>query len=466
MFIGRKNELRLLKKANWRDKAQLIVVYGRRRVGKTALVEKAYESDKMWKFEGIEGVGTKKQIQHFLFLLSQNSGIEDIKKKEINTWQEAFLLLNECIGSQKLIIFFDEFQWLSSMRKQCVAAFKWCWDNYLSKHKNCKFILCGSISSFIIKHVIKSTALYGRVDVEINLKPFSISEVSSFFKNRYNKQEIIDIYMTFGGIPQYLLELETDKSYIQNLNQLAFAPNGYFYQEYQRLFISHFSHNLQYERILSSLSNKNGQSVKQSASSVNIKTGGTFTKLLSDLELAGFIERYTPVDKQNNSKLVRFRIYDEFLNFYFTFIKKHKKEIEEETVAAYELLTGNTFKQWQGYAFEKLCRKHAKSIAKILEFSGIRYKFGSWFRLNDSNKIQIDLLFIRADNVLTLCETKNATKLNSSTVIPEFEKKINHINSVFQLPIQKVLISAKKIKMPNKITEYFDNVLFAEDVFF
>lgn len=466
MFIGRENELLLLKKSNWREKAQLIVVYGRRRVGKTALVEKAYEFEKMWKIEGIEGVSTKKQIQHFLFLLSQNTGNTDIKNEEINTWQEAFLLLDKCIGNQKLVIFFDEFQWLSSMRKQCVAAFKWCWDNYLSKHKNCKFILCGSTSSFIIRHVIKSTALYGRVDVEINLKPFSISEVSSFFRKKYNKQEIIDIYMTFGGIPQYILELETNKSYIQNLNQLAFSPNGYFFQEYQRLFISHFSNNLQYERILSTLSNKKWQTAKQLASLVNIETGGTFSKLLSDLELAGFIERYTPIDKQNNSKLIRYRIYDEFLNFYFTFIKKYKKEIEEETVAAYELLTGNTFKQWLGYSFEKLCIKHAKSIAKKLEFSGIRYKHGSWFRSKDNNKTQIDLLFIRADNILTLCEIKNTTKFNSSNIIPEFEKKVNYINTVFQLPIQKVLVSAKKIKLPNKITGYFDNVLFAEDVFF
>lgn len=465
MFIGRKNEIALLQQENWRDRAQLIVIYGRRRVGKTALVEKAYENELLWKFEGLEDLSPRKQIRHFLFSLGKLTGDDAIIKNKIDTWEEALLALDNKIGKKKVIIFFDEFQWLASMRKQLVSIFKWAWDNYLKKHKQSKFILCGSVSSFIIKKVLGSSALYGRIDTEIHLKPFSLPECNLFFQKKRLPGEVMEIFMTMGGIPQYLLEVSPGKSLIQNLNDLAFVPHGYFYKEYQRLFISHFSKNLVYEKILRSLARKNVQKNRELANSVKLKSGGTFTTLIDDLEMAGFIERFTPLDKPSHSRLIKIRIVDEFLHFYFTFIESNKKSIEMKTIKGYELLTGPVFSQWQGYAFEQLCIKHAKKIAAALGFSGIRYEYGSWFHSSPEKKAQIDLMFKRGDKVLTICELKYVNQI-SSGMISMFEKKIAILDQYFAMPIQKVLISGKKIPIPDKITGYFDRVLFAEDIFF
>ena len=96
----------------------------------------------------------------------------------------------------------------------------------------------------MIKKVVKSNALYGRIDLEINLQPFSFFETHLFYNKKKLYNEVMDIYLTLGGIPQYLLEINPDKSFIQNLKDMAFSPNGYFFREYQRLFISHFSNNI------------------------------------------------------------------------------------------------------------------------------------------------------------------------------------------------------------------------------
>jgi AAA+ ATPase superfamily predicted ATPase len=465
VFIGREKEINLLRERKRADRAQLIVLYGRRRVGKTALIEKGYENEVIWKFEGLEGESTINQIRHFILLLSKYSKDQSLKNRKISTWADAFTALDEKIGDKEINIFLDEFQWLASMRKQAVSIFKWAYDNYFNKRKGCRFIICGSISSFIVRKVIKSTALYGRIDLEICLRPFSIRETYLFFNKKRTRTETLDIYMALGGIPQYLLELDPKKSMVQNLNDLAFSMSGYLFNEYQRLFASHFSHNGNYETILRILSQRGTLTSDELAHSLGMATGGTLTHLIEDLELAGFIERYSPIDKQSNSRLVRMRITDEYINFYFKFIDRNRRAIEEGTLKGFEVLTGPVFEQWRGYAFEKVCNKHALAISSALGFSGIRYQSGSWFRNRNGSKTQIDLMFKRADNVLTVCEVKYVNSFNAPTMLRSFDDNLKVLTEYFSLPIQKVLISGLKISIPDRIKSYFDSILFAEDIF-
>jgi len=306
--------------------------------------------------------------------------------------------------------------------------------------------------------------LYGRVDLEINLLPFSVQETMRFFENNRTRDEVLEIYMTLGGIPQYLLELDPKKSLVQNLDILAFHPYGYFFTEYQKLFISHFSRNKNYEKILKLLSGRYVQSIDEVAKKIKLKSGGTFTELLDDLEFAGFIERFHPIDKKEGSKIIKIKIHDEFLHFYFSFVDKNKHYIEEGSIKSYEILTSNQFKQWRGYAFERFCRKNTRLIAKTLEFSGIRYEHGSWFRKDLPEITQIDLVFKRADNVLTVCEIKYVDTL-SNNLTTEFERKVEILHNYFSCSIQKVLILGKKITVPKKIERFFDIILFADDIF-
>jgi len=466
MFIGREKEIALLREKNWREKAVLSVVYGRRRVGKTALVEKAFEHKKIWKFEGIEGEGQAFQLRNFLMTLQRlNDNNIQIDFSGIKTWQNALIALHECIENREIIVFFDEFQWITSMRKTLVSIFKWAWDNYLSKNTHCQFVLCGSISSFIVKKVLRSRALYGRIDIEIDLKPLAIDETMKIFPPGKTKQEIVETYMILGGIPQYLVELNPSKSIVQNLNQMAFSPNGYFVKEHNRIFVSHFGKNDIYEKIIIALTKKTSLTNENLAAICNYTVGGRFLQYLEDLVLADFIRKEVPVDKNQKSKLVKYRLSDEFLHFYYKFVYEHIRTIEAGTSKTYAILSGQAYNQWRGYAFERLCIKHARFIARTLEFSGIQFSAGQWFRSWKKQAAQIDLLFKRADNILTVCELKYVNKINSS-VIDAMEQKISVLQNYFDCGIQKVLICGKKIPIPSKLNGYFDAILFAEDVFF
>ncbi|MBI4586856.1 MAG: hypothetical protein HY717_22815 [Planctomycetes bacterium] len=205
------------------------------------------------------------------------------------------------------------------------------------------------------------------------------------------------------------------------------------------------------------------------ARSCQTRTGGRFTGILMDLELEGFIERYVPLSKGLKSRLVRYRIDDEYLHFYFRFIQKHQQEIITGRFSSIPIFQGRDYLQWQGYAFERLCRKHSWQIADHLRFSGIQYKAGSWFdpKSKTPGSVQIDLLFERADRVLTICEAKYADRLSAEKTIQDFERRCRALLQRYpRFGLQKVLLLGKEIKVPAPLRRNFDEILYAGEVFF
>lgn len=437
-FIGRSEEIALLRQRDWRNRGLLTAIYGRRRVGKTSLIEEAFKDDVLWKFEGVEGAKSALQIDYFLEQLSmyaQQDGSEHLSAKN---WKECFQLLNAAIAKfteqssdRKLVVFLDEFQWLCSMRSSLVSEFKFFWDNYYQKHANTMFVICGSISSFIVKKVIQSQALYGRIDLEINLQPLTAAETRDFFSASRPDDELLQTQMILGGIPQYLQQLNPKWTLIQNLNEQAFRSNGYFFQEYERLFISHFSKNQLFKLILIRLA-QGSCSGKDIAKAINRDVGGTLTQLLEELVLAGFVDRYYPVGKGTNSRLLRYRLNDEYLHFYFSQIKPNAPKILSGAVNYAYLSNQRSFQQWLGYAFERYCLKNAHQIADILRFSGVSYQFGSWFQRADADSgSQVDLVFARADKMLSVCEIKFVQKPQIKKWQEEMAAKVESLQKAF-----------------------------------
>ncbi|EKD52138.1 MAG: hypothetical protein ACD_62C00095G0002 [uncultured bacterium] len=464
MFLGRKEEIGVLRESNWRDRAKLIAIHGRRRVGKTALVNEAYMNEILWKFEGIEQADESMQIQVFFQRLQEYTG-QDLAV--VKDWNGAFLALDKALAGKSVVVFFDEFQWLVCMNSKQVSLFKYYWDNYFQKHKKCTFVICGSVSSFMVRKVVRSKALYGRVDAEIALKPLNLKDIKGLLPWAA-PQDILEYAMTFGGVPEYLLALNPSSSYIQNIDTRAFSSSGYFLGEFNRLFISHFSSNPQYQNVILSLGDgsKNAEGL---AKHCHVSTGGAFTQVLDDLSLAGFIEKYQPIDKPINSKQIKYRLIDEYLNFYFDFIHANVPAILKGEFK-FNHIVSQKLSQWQGYAFERLCRKQAAIIADILRFSAVSYVSGSWFRsrtIHDKSftaGAQIDLMFLRKDRVITVCEAKYTSRLQAQSLIKDMQQKTEVLRAYFpQYAVQRILILGKKMEPPNSVTQAFDRILFAED---
>lgn len=469
MFVGRTKELKELNDLITSKKSSIAVIYGRRRIGKSELIKKALEKERYFIFEGIENRPKQDQIDTFIFQLHYQSEKKSDNRK-VASWREAFMILYETIKDNPAHIILDEFQWLANYRQEIVSDLKMIWELYISKLKGVTLVLCGSIGTFMIDRVLKSSALYGRTDLIIHLKGFLLPETRQMLKGR-GETEIIESQMILGGVPKYLELIQEKSSLYMAMEELAFSETGYFTDEYERIFISHFGKSQEYERIITVLSkHPYGLFRGQIAEKADVDMGGGLTKQLKNLESAGFISSSTPFHKGENSRLLKYRLSDPYLRFYFSFIQPNLKKIKSNVQKGiFSLMTQEShFRSWMGVAFEYLCMDHEARITEILGFSGIEFTFGPYFEAYKKNQsgVQVDLLFDRKDNVITLCEMKYALTEVGVDIIPQVEKKAEILKDKFKgKTIQKVLISRSAPTKDLTALGYFYRVIRPEAFF-
>lgn len=469
MFIGRKKELQHLQNIIKSNKSLIGIVYGRRRIGKSELIKKAFEKERVLIFEGLEGRSKQDQIDNFIFQLHHQSN-KRIKDEKVKTWREAFMYLYEEMECNPGHIVFDEFQWMANYRKEIVADLKMVWELYISKIKGTTLILCGSIASFMINSVLKSSALFGRTDLVIHLKGFLLPDTRKMLTGK-GDLEIIESQMILGGVPKYLDLVREKTSLYAGLEELAFSETGYLTDEYNRIFTSHFGKKPEYERIVRALAKyPYGLFRSQISEKAGVDLGGGLTKHLYNLESAGFISSCTPFHKGYNSRLLKYRLSDAYLRFYFSFIEPNLKKIKSNIYKRLfsRIVQTGSFNAWMGRAFEYLCMEHAGKICSILGFSGIEFSFGPYFEAAGKNKsgVQVDLLFDRKDNVITLCEMKYSLTPVGMGIIKDVERKAEILKSKFKKKtIQKVLISRSSPTKDLAASGYFYRIIKPEELY-
>ncbi len=279
----------------------------------------------------------------------------------------------------------------------------------------------------------------------------------------------MDAYLTVGGIPEYLLYLKTNSSLFLSLCEQSFKSNGYFAQEYQRIFISSMAENKNYQKTIEFLAKKRFATREEILTHLRITSGGRVSELFDDLLLCGFIEKYAPYNLDDDGKLVRYCIQDPYLHFYYKFIKPIESKIKKgdfnhDPTSAFKTAS---YQQALGYAFERYCRRYSRHIAKILEFSGIQYRDGAYFNRKSSEEnpgFQIDLIFDRDDSVITVCEIKYSKNLVKTKVIEEFEKKLELLPNPKQKVIHKVLICSNGAEKTLINQGYFDRIITLDDL--
>ncbi len=443
MFVGRETELRILKQSITNQEADIAVIYGRRRIGKTELIRQAVSSTTTSGLfiEGVENRPKSEQIQRFCFQIAE---IVTTPKKRPKTWAEAFHLLTPSLREKPRILVLDEFQWLANYRKEIVADLKLIWDQYWSQIPGVKLILCGSIASFMKDKVVQSSALYGRARTIIHLKELNLRETQQLLGCQPVKA--LEAQMLVGGVPQYLALMKPYVAPQQAISELAFSEHGFLKNEFQRIFVSHFGKNPDHEKIIRFLANHPyGVTRKKLQAGAGLSDGGGLTQHLSDLEAAGFISSSTPVNKKRTSTLIRYEITDHYLRFYIAFIEPNLALAESSKNVFEKIAASQSYRTWLGRSFEYVCRNHTAQIAKALGFSAVNYTYGPYFKRsdNDTAGVQIDLLFDRADNVLTICEMKHRKEKTGLSTYKELEKKENILQKKFPQKItHKALITS------------------------
>ena len=411
-IIGRKVEQDVLSQAMDSRKPEFIVVYGRRRVGKTYLIKEYFNNQFAFYASGIpDQKSNKAKIKTFYESL-KNYGDKATKAPE--DWYEAFRRLKNILNdpnvyrdpvSNKRVVFLDEVPWFDNKQGLFREALDFFWNTWASSEPDLCLIVCGSATSWITKEILLSKGgFYNRLTRTINLKPFTLKECELFYSAHganITQSDTVKSYMVFGGIPYYMNLYDTRMSLDQNIDALLFNPTGQLKNEYDMLFKSLFANPHNHYGIIEALSKKSiGMTRTELSAKTGINNGRALTDVLFDLEQCGFIRSYSTYKKDRNGKI--YQIIDPYILFYFAFI--HNSKVSKWT----DYMGKPGYYAWLGLSFEKVCLWHVNEIKTVLGISGISSSEYAW-RSDGSDNLkgaQIDLLIDRADNVINLCEMK------------------------------------------------------------
>lgn len=409
-FIGRHDEIKRLQGCLDREEAQLIAVYGRRRVGKTFLVNFFFNGRFDFKLTGIFDQPLSMQLKNFALELSGQTGIEVPIPKD---WLDAFLLLEKYIDAkpsdQKTVIFFDEMPWMDTPRSGFLPSFEWFWNNYGSARRNLIFIVAGSATSWMRKNIDENRGgLYNRLTCRIYLTPFSLEETEEYLVSRgitWSRYDIVQCYMIMGGIPYYLSLLLPSLSADQNIDNIFFRKRAELWDEFTFLYRTLFRSSDQYVRIAEALSRKRGGLSRDELSkSVDLPMNGRLTQMLDDMEYSGFIR----ISSQYGSRKKQYQLSDYYSLFYFRFIKDNYGKDEHFWS---NMLDNPARRAWAGLTFEQVCMDHIPQIKKKLGIAGVLSETSVWRSKGNEEEsgAQIDLIIKRRDHVINLCEIKFST---------------------------------------------------------
>lgn len=471
MLVGREKEIKVLNDAFLDDDSHFIAVYGRRRIGKTFLIREAYNHSFTFSHSGLSGGNMKEQIVKFSSSLS-DAGLR-IKKNPKN-WLESFDYLKDVIRQsteRKKVIFIDELSWMDTAKSDLIMALENFWNGFAYLRKDVVLIICTSATSWMLSKVMHNKGgLYNRLTDQIHLEPFNLNECLDYVtKNKLsmNKEQILQFYMIFGGVPYYWSFLKKEYSLVLNIDNILFSKNAPLRDEYRYLYASIFKKPEIYIKIIEALANKKiGLTREEIIKETDIANTGDLSKKLEELEVCGFIRKYTAFG--NKKKNAIYQLVDAYTLFYYHFLKRYPSD---EHFWSNQINTPK-INSWTGHAFERLCFEHINQIKKKLGISGVLTEVYSWKTNADlDNGIvgsQIDMLIVRKDQVINLCEIKYSNSqyiINSDTDL-KIKNKINDfiLSSKTKYAIMPTLITTYGL-VENSYSSNISQVVTMDDLF-
>ena len=438
-IIGREQEIKELHKLYNSKKAEFVAIYGRRRVGKTFLVDESLKGLITFRHAGLSPVqennksdvqvssaSMKQQLKHFHLSLK----LHGHKGNKVPTsWLDAFFLLEQLLlekeaNGKRQVVFLDELPWMDTPRSSFLVAFEAFWNTWAC-HRNIILVVCGSANSLLRDNLINDHGgLYGRITHEIRLSPFTLRECKKFYKSHnmaMSDYDVVQSYMVLGGVPYYMGYMKRELSVAQNIDELFWGKNSRLHNEFDRLFHAAFDSPEVVKKIVILLASRHkGFTRQEIIEKCKISDSGQLSKRLRALVESDFVTQYVPFDCKK--KDIHYKLSDPFCMFYIHFVL--------DKVKAPGFWTSNINSQqiasWRGIAFEEVCMNHVAQIKNALSIGGVASEQSAWAQQGDDETAgtQIDLLIIRKDNMVNMCEMKFYG--DKFEVDKEYDKKLRH----------------------------------------
>ena len=419
-FIGRTEEIAILEQMYASNKPEFLALYGRRRIGKTFLIRHFFKRKNgiFFNVTGTKNGSLAEQIFHFTDQISKTfyNGIALAIPK---SWDEAFNLLTKTLKEtpvKKIALFFYEIPWMATKKSRLLQNLDYYWNQHWSNDARIKLIICGSSASWIVNKIINNKGgLHNRITRRIHLDPFNLQETKAYLNSlgvQLKNQQILLLYMVTGGVAYYLSDVKKGLSATQIIEKMAFSEKGILFDEFNNLFSSLFDNSDICIQIIQTIGkHRYGLGKNELLKSLGKSLqGGTGLKKLEELEEAGFIMSFTPCYHKRQG--IYYRLIDEYVFFYLKWLAPTKQSLQKKSLEKgnwQSIQQTPAWYSWLGYAFESVCYKHISAIRKTLSIppnaiaSAWRYVPRKG---NLEQGAQIDLLFDRNDDVITICEIK------------------------------------------------------------
>lgn len=430
-LIGRKLEQAKLQACMESERSEFVVVYGRRRIGKTFLVRRFFKDNYAFSFVGKHEMRREQQLAEFakeLMCYSHSTFVPQLKN-----WTEAFDALQRLLATYnipgKKVVFFDEMPWMDTPKSDFVSALENFWNGWANMRDDIVLVACGSATSWMVDKLLHNQGgLFNRITQKIYLRPFKLSEMEQYLDEKHfgwNRYQIAQCYMILGGIPFYLTLLNPKLSLLSNIDELFFADaHAMLRTEYNELYSTLFKRPDNYLAVIRMLTErKEGFTRKE----INEKTklgGAALSKILSDLEQCDFIFSYARYGNAKNNAIYRIK------DFYTLFYYKYVNGIDTKDSLRWTHLSSTPqVSSWQGFSFELLCLLHLDEIKKALGIDRILNDASAWRSRQPELNTQIDLVIERADHNINLCEMKFSSGMYA--IDKGYEQKLRERMSIF-----------------------------------
>ena len=463
-FFGRKAELERLQRCLKKKTSSLVVIRGRRRIGKSRLAMEFGKNLPTLTFTGLppdDGIRITAQDQRDEFARQLKVQTE-ICGIQTDDWGNLFYHLAQHVKKGRFLVILDEITWMGSQDATFLGKLKNAWDLYFKNNPKLILILSGSLSTWIEKNILSHTGFMGRLSLDMVIDELPLHVCNEFWgknRDRISPYEKFKILSVTGGIPRYLEEIAPELTAEENIHQLAFHKGGILYEEFERIFSDLFSKRCEsYKKIVKTIEN-GPKDINSICELLKIKKGGLLSDYLDDLVETGFICRdYTwNVKTGKSSELSHFRLKDNYLRFYLKYIEPHKVKIETEgsmkPPAYYTIMC---------LQFENIVINIRKNLYRIIGIASEEVVFANPYfqrKTLEHPSCQIDFLIQSKFNTLYLCEIKFSKEKVGTSVIREVEEKIKKLKVARQFSIRPVLIHVNGVQESVIESGYFAKII-------
>lgn len=473
VFVGRKEELNELHRQTKKNIASLIVVKGRRRIGKSRLVEEFAKNYSFYEFSGLVPTEkTTKQTQLNEFA-TQFGLAFNIPKPLVEDWNNIFFLLAQHTKKGRVVILLDEISWMGSFDPDFLGKLKNAWDLYFKKNPKLLFIICGSSSAWIDKNILSNTAFMGRISYSITLDELPLSDCHAFWKrteNQFSSFDKFKILSITGGIPRYLEEIQPQYSAEENIRSLCFKRGGLLTHEFIDIFSDLFGKRSEKYKQIIRLLIEGSLEYSEICEKLEVGKSGLISEYLNDLVMSGFISRdntWNPKTGITAPLLFKYRLRDNYLRFYLKYIESKLPEIDRNV---YQLKSLSSLPGWatmMGLQFENLVLNNRQFIHQCLRLSADDIVVENPFFQHATSRqqgCQIDYMIQTRTNILYVCEIKFSRNEIKKDIIKEVKTKMSRLSIPRGMSFCPVLIHVNGVSDSVMDENYFTEIIDFGDI--